>query len=241
MERHGVHLQPRPDEDDGEAQRPQLPRYQRVQLVPDIPRCAAQPPAQPAGVTIHINILDTPLLHPTVIVCNHGIRYASLEGPVLLETVQVVNTVDEGGIPVAGGALCPAELAHVVGDILQSNAHHQHPQQRRQGDVHPQHLGEQDPGQLDPLTPDKREDDEDQQGEDGAAGRGDGPEDGPGREEHGGGGEEEREGVRAAAAGRTAAAGRGRGGGGGVVHRQRGGRGQQLICPGVQTQVGPAI
>ena len=66
-------------------------------------------------------------------------------------------------------------------------------QEGREGDVDPEDLGEEAAQQLDDLAPEQRQDDEDQEGEDGAAGRGDGPEDGPGREEHGAGGEDQRQ------------------------------------------------
>ena len=60
-----------------------------------------------------------------------------------------MDGVDEGGVMSIQGALGPAELSVVVGDVFEEDAHHQHPQEGRQGDAHTEQPGEQLPQQLD--------------------------------------------------------------------------------------------
>ena len=68
-QRHGVHLQPGPDEDDGEAEGPQLAGYQRVQLVPDVLGSA---------VLLHL-LLSTSLHCGVFIISKERLRNTPLE------------------------------------------------------------------------------------------------------------------------------------------------------------------
>ena len=222
----GIHLEAGPDQDDGQAERPQLPSDQRIQLV--------------------TNVLGRTVLHHAGVVPIFGpvlVGDTSLEGSVLLNTIEVVDAVHKTSVSVISGALGSPKLTKVIRNILQSYADHEHPKEWGEGDVDTEDLGEEDTEILDELTAQEGKDDENEESEDSSSGSRDGSEDGPGGEEDGGGDEEEGQEVGRPALRRTDGAGGGGGGLGDGEDRPEcpgGGAGQEVVGVGVQSQVWPA-
>ena len=101
-----------------------LSRYQGIQLVPDVLGVAV---GQLAGVLLGGGLAGDAAGPPDPRPLEHGLDLdggedgvgdAPLEGAVLGDFVEVVDAVCEGGVVTVRGALRPAELPEVVGNIL---------------------------------------------------------------------------------------------------------------------------